>query len=72
MMTKNVEVLSTTTCLPIPPDRILKAWKGKLQELILLGYDLDGKLVCCSSSGSIPDALYLAEQFKQKLMKQAE
>lgn len=64
-----VKILETVTTQDIPCDRILKAWKGQLTGLILAGWDHEGELICCSSYGSIPEALYLVEKYRQKLLE---
>ena len=49
--------------MPLDPDRILEANRGKFQELVLLGYDQDGKITVCATHGS-REVLWIMERAK--------
>jgi len=55
---------SGSTLLDIDPDKVLAGAKGELEQVILAGYDMDGKLYLASSSRDIGSNLLLLERFK--------
>jgi hypothetical protein len=44
-----VELLDGTTTLKVPPDRVLEAAKGQLEDVLLLGWDKAGTMYVASS-----------------------
>lgn len=50
----------------IPPDKILMAQVGYLDELLLIGIDKNGEFVVATSNPDIPRAVYLAQKFIHK------
>lgn len=65
-----VELLGTLTTLNIPPDRVLDAAKGELEEVLVLGWDKNGKsYVATSMAGEHGQArlAHLANRFLHKL-----
>lgn len=71
-MTAEIHNLNCITRLDIPADRVLQAALGKLQGVILAGWDEDGQLYIASSYADGGDALWLAEKFKQRLLDVCE
>lgn len=71
-MTAQIHNLNCITRLEIPADRVLEAALGKLQGVILAGWDEDGQLYIASSYADGGDALWLAEKFKQRLLDVCE
>lgn len=58
------------TKLDMPPEHILNAaLAAGLTEVIVCGFDADGDLYTASSVASGPDALWLAELFKKRLLE---
>lgn len=57
------------TRLDIPPDRILENTKGKLQGVLIIGYDTDGNFYASSSYADGGTVLWLMEQCKHELLK---
>lgn len=65
-----VEILGTLTTLNIPPDRVLDAAKGQLEEVLVLGWDKNGEpYVATSMAGEHGQArlAHLANRFLHKL-----
>jgi hypothetical protein len=56
------------TRLPIEPDRVLESVLGKLDEAIVVGTNKGGDFYFASSVPSGPEALWLLERAKHKLM----
>lgn len=67
MSKDNIIPLNCVTRLDIPPDRILEGAKGKLQGVVLIGYDEDGDVYAASSYADGGDVLWLLEACKMKL-----
>ena len=60
--------LNVTTTLDITADRVLEAAMGKLNGVMILGWDKDGEEWVTSSMGSVGDILFLLERAKAKAM----
>ena len=56
------------TKLDIPVDRILEGAKGKLDSVVILGYDEAGEEYFASSIADGGEVLWLLERCKQELM----
>jgi hypothetical protein len=68
-MSDNVIMFPGETLLDIPADRILTAAaEADLELVIVLGWTKDKTLYAASSSPSVPEAIYLVEQFKHELL----
>jgi hypothetical protein len=67
-MAGKVITLDTVTRLNLPPDRIIEAAKGKLKEVVILGYDEDGQEYFASSIANGPDVVWLMERLKKQLL----
>lgn len=63
----DVVKLNCLTTLPIEPDEVLEGAKGKLETVLLLGWDQNGELYAAASSGDLREALLLATKFVHKL-----
>ena len=57
------------TKLPTPPDQVLDGAKGKLDEVLILGWQEDGELWASSSQSNLDRALFLIEQFRFRMMR---
>ena len=68
----NVINLSCITNLDLPADRILEAVAGKLNKVVLMGYDKDGKEYFASSIADGADVVWLAERMKKQLLEMNE
>lgn len=69
-MTGNVEYLDVPSRLDIPAERVLE-WAGQanLKSVVVVGYDEDGEFYFASSYAGGPDALWLMEIAKKKLLE---
>lgn len=56
----------------IDPERVLQAAVGKLEHIVILGWDHNGDEYFAASHGSTADNLLLAELFKQRLLQPEE
>lgn len=68
----NVIPLGGVTRLDLPADRILEGAIGKLDAVLVIGYDESGRFYFASSLADGGDALWLVEQFKRALFDAAE
>lgn len=57
------------TTLDLPPDRLLENAVGQLTEVIILGYDKDGKFYFSSSKASGPEALWTLAMAQKKILE---
>jgi len=63
-----VVVLNVDTTLDVPPDRILEAATGKLDMVLLLGYNNDDEPYFASSTSDRLELLWLLESAKKELL----
>ena len=68
-MTDNVIPLGCITYLDLPPDRILEAAKGKLDSVLIIGFDKDGGEYFCSSIADGGEAIWHLERAKLALLR---
>lgn len=61
--------LECVTRLDLPPDRILESALGKLQSVLVIGYDTEGVEYFASSLADGAEALWLLERSKKKLLE---
>lgn len=71
-MTAKIYHFDGATTLDIPPDQVLQHACGKLEKVVVLGFEQDGSLYMAASCGNIPEALFLLEKCKQKLLSYGE
>lgn len=64
----NVIPLGNITKLDLPVDRVLEAAKGRMDGVVLLGYDDEGDLYFASSYADGGEVLWLLEKCKQRLL----
>lgn len=64
----NIVNLNCVTKLDLPADRILESAFGKLESVVVIGYDRDGEEYFASSIADGGAALWLMERLKQKLL----
>lgn len=57
------------TKLNLDPDRVLSAAVGELDSAIVIGYTKDGDEYFASSVSSGPEAIWLLERMKLKLLQ---
>lgn len=60
--------LPCVTFLPLPPDLVLEAAKGKCTYVLVLGWDQDGNLFCSSSDSDMREACWAMDKFRHKLL----
>lgn len=60
--------LGNITKLDLPPDRILESAKGKLEGVVLIGFDKDGEVYAASSYADGGEVMWLLEACKIKMM----
>lgn len=60
--------LNNVTRLDMPADRVLEAAIGKLEKVVVLGYDEDGDEYFASSVADGGTVLWLMERLKLKLL----
>lgn len=65
------EVVNFTgiTKLDIPADRVLEAAVGALDQVVIMGYDHEGREYFASSVADGGDVLWLMERCKKKLLE---
>jgi len=57
------------TRLDLPPDRLLEHAIGKLEGVVILGYDKEGGEYFASSYADGGDVLWLLERLKKQLLE---
>jgi hypothetical protein len=60
---------SGITKLDLDPDQILERAKGKLDGVLIIGFNLDGELFTASSYADGGTVLWLLESCKKRLME---
>lgn len=70
-MTAQILDFTGITSLDLDPDRVLAKAGGKLQAVIVIGYDKDGDFYAASSYADGGDMLWLLELCKKKLLEVA-
>ena len=69
MSDSNVVELGCITRLDLPPDRILNKAIGKLDAVVIVGWDKEGDFFFASSYASGPESLWLLEKAKKELLE---
>lgn len=69
---EKVVQLQVTTKLNVPPDRILENNIGEFSEVVLMGFDHNGRLMMASSHSDAANVLLLLERFKTRLLEAVE
>ena len=64
----NIIPFNGITRLDLDPDRVLENTKGKLDGVILIGYDKQGEEYFASSYADGGDVLWLLERMKLRLL----
>ncbi len=67
--TANIVRFTGITTLDLDPDAVLKEAIGKLEGVIVIGYDKDEEEYFASSYADGGDTLWLIERFKKMLME---
>ena len=68
-MSDNVIPLGNITRLNMPADRILNEATGKMNDVVLIGWDKDGELYFGSSIADGGTVLWLLEKTKKALLE---
>lgn len=68
-MTAQILDFTGITTLDLDPDRVLAQATGKLQGVVVLGFDKDGDFHFASSYADGGDVLWLLEVAKKKLLE---
>lgn len=66
-MTDNILFFTGTTALPLDPDRVLDAAKGKLEKVVVIGFEGENLYVAASEPG-IAEAVLFLELAKDHLL----
>lgn len=67
-MTAKIIPFTGITSLDVAPDAVLEAAKGKLEGVVLVGFDAEGELYAASSYADGGTVLWLLEKLKQNLL----
>ena len=68
MAADNVVILPVVTTIPLDPDRVLTQAVGKLDKVVVIGYDKDGEEYFASSTSDGGDVVWMMGRAKHKLM----
>lgn len=68
----NIVRFSGITKLDMPADHVLESAVGKLEGVVVLGYDKDGQEYFASSYADGGDMLWLLERAKKALLEVAD
>lgn len=68
-MSAEVFIFNGITKLDLPPDRILDQAKGKLQGVMVIGFDHEGEFYGASSYADGGNAIWLLEICKKKILE---
>lgn len=68
----NVITLDMPTTLDIPADRVLTAAVGKMQSVMVIGYDLEDEEYFASSTADRALLIWWLERAKHKLLVMAD
>jgi len=60
------------TIADVPPDKVLDGAKGKLDEILIVGYSEENGYYFASSTSDGKELLWLLEQCKLELLRQGE
>lgn len=65
----NVTKLPCITTLDIPPDTVLEAAMGKLESVVVIGWNHEGDLYVAGTSSKPAEVAWLIENAKQLLFE---
>jgi len=68
-MSGNVVPFPVVTRLDLPADRIITAAQGNLEDVVIVGWDLNGDFYFGSSKADGAEVLWLLEIAKKKLLE---
>jgi len=68
----DVVILDCNTKLDLPADRILENTIGKLDKVVIMGYDKDGQEYFASSVADGGEVIWLLEKMKKALLEVGE
>lgn len=59
------------TKLELEADKVLDAAKGRVEDCIIAGWDKDGELYLATTSGNMPEIIFILEHAKNYIMKRS-
>lgn len=68
----NVHQFTGVTKLDLPPDQVLEQAMGKLETVLIIGYDKEGEEYFASSVADGGTALWLSKKFEKALLSVME
>lgn len=68
-MSAEVFIFNGITKLDLPPDRVLEQAIGKLQGVVVIGFDQDGQFYGASSYADGGNAIWLLEVCKKRILE---
>jgi hypothetical protein len=68
----NVVEFNGSTTLDMPPDKVLQGAMGQLTDVVVIGYDKDGKFYIATSTGGLGDLLLLVKLAERSILDQCE
>lgn len=71
-MADNVVDFGGITKLDLPPDRVLEGAKGRLDSVVIMGFDQDGNEYFASSKADGGEVMWLMERCKKQLLEMPE
>jgi hypothetical protein len=69
MSDENVVIFPGITKLNMPADQILDEALGQLNEVVILGYDVDGEEYFAATNADGKDVIWLMDRCKHRLME---
>lgn len=67
-MTDNILFFNGSTSIPLNPDRVLEAAKGKLERVVVVGFNDGDGVYVASSHNNVAEAAMLLELAKDQLL----
>lgn len=68
-MSAEIFIFNGITKLDLPPDRVLEQAIGKLQGVVVIGFDQDGHFYGASSYADGGNAIWLLEVCKKRILE---
>lgn len=56
----------------VEPDTVLEAAKGRLDDVVVIGWDKEGTFYVASSTGEMRDLLFLSRLLDRELMEELD
>jgi hypothetical protein len=68
-VTADIFIFNGITKLDLPPDRVLEQAVGKLQGVLVIGFDHEGEFYGASSYADGGNAIWLLEVCKKRILE---